>query len=293
MILHPTGKRPNAWGQRPIQRRCAFGRLQESQVEGLGQPAQALIGGRLQFAQQSGGARPLKVVPPENEALVAALVRLPQPRLHGERHQGCVNHPRGKVVDLTVVERLPAVGVLVVAMADLVAGASGQGGHEHAVVVDQPQSAVDHQYVAMLQVAVADAGLAQTARPAPLLGQGQERGRAPQVPFYVRVERFALHPFHFQDGVPAPTHTDAVGQESEVDHIGQPHPLQVVADGSIPFLVVAVFTEETADSIDPLAGADELIDAGEATGDRTRQPQRRQQRLAQLEFRIGEGLRGF
>ncbi len=111
--------------------------------------------------------------------------------------------------------------MLVIAVPDLVAVAAAEIGHEHAVVVDQPQLVTGDQDVAVLQVTVRDMLCLQvTNQLGPSFREPGNGIRPAQVARHVLIERLAFDPFHLQNGIPGSLDLDALGLEVEIDHVG-------------------------------------------------------------------------
>ena len=190
----------------------------QQRLEGRGERPGARVGQAPQRPQGGRGRGPEEILAAEEEVLVARVGAVPQVGVDAERHQRDVDDPGGEVVQLRPEVSLAPSRVLVVAVPDLVAAAPRQGGHVHAVVVEQPEVAVDDQHVAVLQVAVGDARAPQGVyhlRPAPR--QVAQRARVAQAPLDVEVERIALDPLHLEDGMPPAAHPDPVRQVVEPD----------------------------------------------------------------------------
>src|SRR5205823_302077 len=112
--------------------------------------------------------------------------------------------------------------MLVIPMADLMTDLPGERRYEHSVVVDEFEISACNQDVAVLQIAMRDAVLLQSAEHLhPPFGKIHERDRILDVRLDGLLQCGAVDPFHFQDGIPLATNTNPSFEKLEADCIGQ------------------------------------------------------------------------
>ncbi len=253
-------------------------------------PLQRQEAGRAErFGQRTGGLDPAQVreqrrlvrreeVVGGKQEVLARRVAVPEHGLGGEGPKRGVDDESGKAVEVRPRVALGAVGVLVVAVADLRRGRAVERGHDEGVVIDEgetrPAVGFANEHVAVLEVAVGESVRLEIGEhPAPGLGQRRHPVRLGVMPGYVAAERLALGPVHHDERVRRAADAHAARLVVETDGVGQRGFAERLRDLSVAPLLRGHLRQQAPHG-HAAFGRLGREDGSEGAGDRLRQTER-------------------
>ena len=253
---------------------------------------------RLDLAERGEQRRRLRIVEITRlkENVLARAEGRPEVGPLDERAERGVDDEAGEVIERRVEVGLGAVGVLVVAVADLRAGLACERRDEHRVVIDEhePHVAVvfADEDVAVLEVAVRDPGVFQIdEQRAPGSGEGAQDIRITPMLFDERRKPLPFRPRHLQDGIARPADPDAFRLVVERDGTLQLCVGEVLRDGPVSSGLILHARQKAAHSKPSTLGLDRK-DSSERTRDGLRQAEGVRRGRPRREVRVGERRRG-
>src|SRR5437016_536266 len=110
----------------------------------------------IEHPEQTGVSRLVEVLFPEYKVFLACTEPAPQTGIDAQRDECQINRPTREVVEVRTEILFGASGMLVITVADLMAGLAFECRHEHAVIIDEAKIATRDQHVAVLQISVSD-----------------------------------------------------------------------------------------------------------------------------------------